>query len=86
MTEPWRLTLSEGMDRMNQGSLTASEWIRSLLARIDHPLGVGVELRVGVGVCGDLAEPGGAGDACAGGCDCCAVGQNGLESRRCRPV
>ncbi len=36
MTEPWRLTISEGMDRIRQGSLTACDWIRSLLSRIDH--------------------------------------------------
>jgi aspartyl-tRNA(Asn)/glutamyl-tRNA(Gln) amidotransferase subunit A len=35
MAEAWRLTLSEGLDRMAEGSLSAADWTRSLLGRID---------------------------------------------------
>ena len=33
--EAWRLTLSEGLRRLSEGSLTASDWVRALLGRID---------------------------------------------------
>ncbi|MBI2178989.1 MAG: amidase [Candidatus Tectomicrobia bacterium] len=33
--EAWRLTLSEGLRRLGEGSLTASDWVRSLLERIE---------------------------------------------------
>ncbi|MEK6712497.1 MAG: amidase [Nitrospinota bacterium] len=33
--EAWRLTLSEGLRRLGEGSLTAQEWVGSLLGRID---------------------------------------------------
>ncbi|MEE9239727.1 MAG: amidase [bacterium] len=36
MAEPWRLTLSEGIDLIHQGSLSAADWTRSLLSRIDQ--------------------------------------------------
>ena len=35
LAEPWRLTLSEGLARTAEGSLTATDWVRSLLGRID---------------------------------------------------
>lgn len=35
MITPWRLSLSEGLQRLREGTLTASAWVRSLLARID---------------------------------------------------
>ena len=35
MSEYWRLSLSEGLRRMEEGALTAAEWVRSLLSRID---------------------------------------------------
>ena len=33
--EAWRLTLSEGLRRLDEGTLTAAEWTRSLLERIE---------------------------------------------------
>jgi len=36
VTEPWRLSLSEGVRRVQEGSLTAADWVRSLLGRIDR--------------------------------------------------
>ena len=35
MSEHWRLSLSDGLRKMEEGSLTATEWVRSLLSRID---------------------------------------------------
>ncbi len=35
MSEHWRLSLSEGLSRMEEDALTAEEWVRSLLSRID---------------------------------------------------
>ncbi len=35
MSEHWRLSLSEGLSRMEEGALTATEWVCSLLLRID---------------------------------------------------
>ena len=35
MSEHWRLSLSDGLRRMEEGDLTAAEWVRSLLSRID---------------------------------------------------
>ena len=35
MSEIWRLSLSDGLRRMGEGDLTAEEWVRSLLSRID---------------------------------------------------
>ncbi|MEE9276143.1 MAG: amidase [bacterium] len=35
MTEPWRLSLAEGLRRTREGALTSAEWVRSLLGRID---------------------------------------------------
>ncbi len=35
MSAHWRLSLSEGLQRMEEGSLGAEEWVRSLLSRID---------------------------------------------------
>lgn len=35
MSEPWRLSLSDGLRRIGEGGLSASEWTRSLLERID---------------------------------------------------
>lgn len=35
MREPWRLPLSEGLRRVREGGLSAVEWTRSLLERID---------------------------------------------------
>ena len=35
MGEPWRLSLSDGLRCIEKGSLSASEWTRSLLERID---------------------------------------------------
>ena len=35
MSEHWRLSLSDGLRRMEEGALTAAEWVRSLLSRID---------------------------------------------------
>ncbi len=35
MTEPWRLTLSEGLGRIAGGTLTSEDWTRSLLGRIE---------------------------------------------------
>jgi aspartyl-tRNA(Asn)/glutamyl-tRNA(Gln) amidotransferase subunit A len=36
MTEPWRLTLSEGIDRIKEGSLSSADWVQSLVSRIDQ--------------------------------------------------
>ena len=35
MSEPWRLSLSDGLRSITEGGLSASEWTRSLLERID---------------------------------------------------
>ena len=35
MSEHWRLSLSEGIRKMEESELTATEWVRSLLSRID---------------------------------------------------
>ena len=35
MSEHWRLSLSDGLRKLEEGSLTATEWVRSLLSRID---------------------------------------------------
>ncbi len=35
MSEHWRLSLSEGLSRMEEDALTSEEWVRSLLSRID---------------------------------------------------
>ena len=35
MSEHWRLSLSDGLRRMEEGALSAAEWVRSLLSRID---------------------------------------------------
>lgn len=35
MSEPWQLTLSEGLKQISEGTLKATDWVRSLLARID---------------------------------------------------
>ena len=35
MNEPWRLSLSDGLRKIAEGGLSASEWTRSLLERID---------------------------------------------------
>ena len=35
MSEPWRLSLSDGLRKINEGGLSATEWTRSLLERID---------------------------------------------------
>ena len=35
MREPWRLSLSDGLRSIREGGLSASEWTRSLLERID---------------------------------------------------
>ncbi|MEK6709343.1 MAG: amidase [Nitrospinota bacterium] len=35
MSTPWRLSLSEGVRRLRERTLTASAWVRSLLDRID---------------------------------------------------
>jgi len=35
MNEHWRLSLSEGLRKMEEGALTATQWVRSLLSRID---------------------------------------------------
>ncbi len=35
MSAYWKLSLSEGLRRMEEGTLGATEWLRSLLARID---------------------------------------------------
>lgn len=35
MSETWRLSLSDGLRRIEEGGLSASEWTRSLLDRID---------------------------------------------------
>jgi Asp-tRNA(Asn)/Glu-tRNA(Gln) amidotransferase A subunit family amidase len=35
MSDPWKLTLSEGLGKIAEGTLDAAEWTRSLLARID---------------------------------------------------
>ena len=35
MSGHWRLSLSEGLSRLEEGALTAEEWVRSLLSRID---------------------------------------------------
>ncbi len=35
MNEHWRLSLSDGLRKMEEGDLTATEWVRSLLTRID---------------------------------------------------
>lgn len=35
MSEYWKLSLSEGLRRMEEGTLGAAEWTRSLLSRID---------------------------------------------------
>ena len=35
MSEHWRLSLSDGLRKMEEGDLTATEWVRSLLSRID---------------------------------------------------
>ena len=35
MSKPWRLSLSDGLKRIAEGGLSASEWTRSLLERID---------------------------------------------------
>ena len=35
MSEPWRLSLSDGLRKIEEGGLSASEWARSLLERID---------------------------------------------------
>lgn len=35
MSEYWKLSLSEGLRRMEEGTLGAAEWMRSLLSRID---------------------------------------------------
>ena len=35
MSEHWRLSLSDGLRRMEEGDLSATEWVRSLLSRID---------------------------------------------------
>ena len=35
MSEHWRLSLSDGLRKLREGSLTSTEWVRSLLSRID---------------------------------------------------
>ena len=35
MSEPWRLSLSDGLRSITEGGLSATEWTRSLLERID---------------------------------------------------
>ena len=35
MSEHWRLSLSDGLRQMEEGDLTSTEWVRSLLSRID---------------------------------------------------
>ncbi len=35
MSEHWRLSLSDGLSKMEKGDLTATEWVRSLFSRID---------------------------------------------------
>lgn len=35
LTEAWKLTLSEGLDQMAEGKLSAAEWTQSLIGRID---------------------------------------------------
>ncbi len=35
MSEYWKLSMSEGLRRMEEGALGAEEWVRSLLSRID---------------------------------------------------
>ena len=35
MSERWRFSLSEGLSKMEEGDLTATEWVLSLLSRID---------------------------------------------------
>ena len=35
MSEPWRLSLSDGLRKIEEGGLSATEWTRSLLERID---------------------------------------------------
>ncbi len=35
MSEHWRLSLNDGLRKMEEGALTATEWVRSLLSRID---------------------------------------------------
>ncbi len=35
MSEPWRLSLSDGLRKIDEGGLSATEWTRSLLERID---------------------------------------------------
>ena len=35
MSEHWRLSFSDGLRRMEEGTLTAVQWVRSLLSRID---------------------------------------------------
>ena len=35
MSEPWRLSLSDGLRRIGEGGLSATEWTRSLLERIE---------------------------------------------------
>ena len=35
MSDPWRLSLSDGLAKIGEGALSCSEWTRSLLNRID---------------------------------------------------
>ncbi len=35
MTEPWKLTLTEGLSQISEGNLTAEDWTRALFDRID---------------------------------------------------
>lgn len=35
MSDHWRLSLSEGLSKLEEGSLTSTEWVRSLLSRIE---------------------------------------------------
>jgi aspartyl-tRNA(Asn)/glutamyl-tRNA(Gln) amidotransferase subunit A len=35
MSEPWQLTLSEGLEKISEETLAAPEWVHSLLERID---------------------------------------------------
>ena len=35
MSEPWRLSLSDGLRKIEEGGLSSSEWTRSLLERVD---------------------------------------------------
>ena len=36
MSEPWELTLSEGLRRLCGGTLNAEDWLVSIIARIDQ--------------------------------------------------